>query len=313
VTTRSPVLVHGGAYSDALGAGLAAAVPDERFVTADDGAPVSPEATVLVTLLDDTEAVRRILAPGVEWVHVLAAGVDRFPFDALGGRRLTCSRGAAAVPIAEWVLAVMLAYEKRLPDSFVVAPPARWNMASLGTLAGRTLGLVGIGAIGRAVARRALAFDMTVLAHRRTPEPSPVEGVTLVSDLAELFGRCDHVAVAAPATAATRHLVGERVLAACKPGLHLVNVARGSLVDQQALRAALDDGRVARASLDTVEPEPLPEGHWLFSHPAVRVSPHVSWSSPDTMAATVQLFVDNLRRYRRGEALHGVVDHEAGY
>jgi phosphoglycerate dehydrogenase-like enzyme len=93
----------------------------------------------------------------------------------------------------------------------------------------------------------------------------------------------------------------------------VVNIARGSLVDQEALRAALDDGRVAFASLDTVDPEPLPAGHWLYGHPAVRLSPHISWSSPNTMPRTLDLFVQNLARFRAGEALRDVVDPKAGY
>jgi phosphoglycerate dehydrogenase-like enzyme len=98
-----------------------------------------------------------------------------------------------------------------------------------------------------------------------------------------------------------------------KPGTHLVNIARGSLVDQEALRRALDDGIVARATLDTVEPEPLPAGHWLYTHPAVRLSPHISWSSPRTMGRTVELFVENLSRFRAGAALNDIVDPMAGY
>jgi phosphoglycerate dehydrogenase-like enzyme len=98
-----------------------------------------------------------------------------------------------------------------------------------------------------------------------------------------------------------------------KSGVHLVNIARGTLVDQEALRVALEDGRVARASLDVVDPEPLPEGHWLYSHPRVRLSPHVSWSAPGTIERTIELFVDNLRRWREGRPLHGAVDPVAGY
>ena len=95
--------------------------------------------------------------------------------------------------------------------------------------------------------------------------------------------------------------------------MHLVNVARGSLIDQDALLRALDDGRVARASLDVVEPEPLPAGHPFYSHPGVRLSPHISWSSPRTGARTLTLFADNLVRYRAGHELRGIVDTEAGY
>jgi phosphoglycerate dehydrogenase-like enzyme len=173
--------------------------------------------------------------------------------------------------------------------------------------------LVGLGAIGTAIACRALSFDMEVLACRRTAGPAPLEGVSVLSDLATLLGRADHVVVAAPATARTRHLIDAAAFDAMKPGTHLVNIARGSLVDQEALRRALDDGIVARATLDTVEPEPLPAGHWLYTHPAVRLSPHISWSSPRTMGRTVELFVENLSRFRAGAALNDIVDPMAGY
>jgi phosphoglycerate dehydrogenase-like enzyme len=217
------------------------------------------------------------------------------------------------VAIAEWVLAVILAFEKSIPESFIDGPTPQWNRASLGTLAGRTVGLVGIGSIGTEVARRALAFDAEVVAVRRTPAPAPLPGVEVVGELHDMLARADHVVIAAPATAGTQRLMDAPALAALKRGAHLVNVARGSLVDQDALRAALEDGRVARASLDTVDPEPLPAGHWLYTHPGVRLSPHISWSAPGTMSKTLDLFVDNLGRFRAGGALAGVVDPVAGY
>src|SRR5439155_2177613 len=157
----------------------------------------------------------------------------------------------------EWVLAVMLAFEKRLPDAWIRGVPAeRWGRAALGTLHGRTLGLVGLGGIGTAVAERALPFGMRVRACRRTDAPAPIGAVDLVGSVAELVGSADHVVIAAPSTDATRHLFDREVFAVMKPGAHLVNVARGALVDQDALRAALDGGRLAIASLDAVEPEP---------------------------------------------------------
>jgi phosphoglycerate dehydrogenase-like enzyme len=98
-----------------------------------------------------------------------------------------------------------------------------------------------------------------------------------------------------------------------KPGVHLVNIARGALVDQDALRDALDDGRVAMATLDTVEPEPLPEGHWLYAHPKVRLSAHVSWASPAGIDRTLEIFIENLRRYANKEPLLHHVDADEGY
>lgn len=308
-----PIVVHARPYGEALAGGLRAVLPaNERVVVCEGAHGVPADAQVLVTLLGDPDAIRELLVPSIAWTHVLGAGVDGFPFDALGDRPLTCSRGAAAVAIAEWVLAVMLAHEKALPQSWIDAP-SRWNAASLGTLAGRTVALVGLGAIGTEVARRTLAFDARVVALRRSPAPSSLPGVEVVTDLNALLAGADHLVLAAPATAETHHLMDATAFGALKPGAHLVNVARGSLVDQTALRAALDDGRVARASLDTVEPEPLPEGHWLYTHPSVRLSPHISWSAPATMEKTVRLFAQNLTRFRSGADLDGLVDPVAGY
>jgi phosphoglycerate dehydrogenase-like enzyme len=163
------------------------------------------------------------------------------------------------------------------------------------------------------VAKRAVAFDMEVVAVRRRRLPSPLPGVTLCTDLSDLLSCSDHVVVAAPATAETGRLIDETALADAKAGAHLVNVSRGSLVDQDAVIRALDDGRLAMATLDVVEPEPLPDGHPLYRHPLVRLSPHISWSSPRTVARTFELFVDNLARYRADRPLLGVVDKEAGY
>ena len=140
-----------------------------------------------------------------------------------------------------------------------------------------------------------------------------LEGVEVVGSLDELLPEADHLVLAAPATPRTRHLINAETLALVKPGVHLVNIARGALVDQDALRVALDDGRVAMATLDTVDPEPLPEGHWLYSHPKVRLSAHVSWASPAGMARTLEIFVDNLRRYAAGEQVLHVVDADEGY
>jgi phosphoglycerate dehydrogenase-like enzyme len=273
----------------------------------------TPSAEIVVTLLPDHQELARALTPGVRWVHVLGTGVDSVPLELMGDRTVTCSRGANAPAIAEWVLAVMLAFEKRLPESWLDAAPARWNLADLGGLSGATLGLIGIGSIGVEIARRALGFDMRVIAARRTEAPAPLPGVEVWPDLGPVLSASDHLVVAAPATLRTRHLLDARAFSAMKPGVHLVNIARGSLVDQDALREALDRGQVARASLDVVEPEPLPPGHWLYSHPGVRLSPHISWSSRRDQRRTLEIFADELRRFRAGEQPRGPVNVAEGY
>jgi len=305
------VAVHGGRFGDAMLAGLRALMPDIHFVPAGSGA--AGDADVLVTLADDSPAIDAALTPGVGWVHVLGAGVDGFPLDVVGDRVLTCSRGASAPAIAEFVLACMLAFEKRLPDSWIKGPPDEWNVAQLGGLEGKTLGLVGLGAIGSEVAKRALAFEMEVLAVRRRGGAPPVEGVRVAGDLGELLAAADHLVVAAPATRQTHHLFDGSAFSEMKRGAHFVNVSRGSLVDQDSLIEALDSGRLAMATLDVVDPEPLPAGNVLYRHPKVRLSPHISWSSPQSALRTLRLFEENLSRYRKDEELQGVVDLGVGY
>ena len=261
------------------------------------------------------EITRWIDAAGVRWVQFAGTGVDKVPERIYEGRTVTCARGASAVPISEWVMAAVLAWAKRMPQTWLREPPRHWNFPTpaLDSVAGSTIAHVGLGGIGTAIARRALAFDMRVRALRRTDAPSPIDGVEVVRELDALVADADHLVLAAPATAKTRHLVNADLLARVKPGVHLVNIARGTLVDQDALHAALDDGRVAMASLDTVEPEPLPAGHWMYSHPQVRLFAHISWYNPDLQGAAIEIFLDNIGRFTRGEALREVVDPDEGY
>jgi phosphoglycerate dehydrogenase-like enzyme len=253
-------------------------------------------------------------ATSLRWVHVATTGVDQFPLDLVPPDVVvTCNRGASATPISEWVLATLLAFEKRFPEIWLSEAPEAWNFADVGSLEDRNVGIVGWGAIAHAVARRTLPFGSHVRAYRRRPEPSDLDGVEIVGSVAELAAWADHLVVAAASTPETRHIVGAELLAAAKPGLHLVNIARGALVDQDALRVGLDDGTVARATLDVCEPEPLPAGHWLYEHPKVRLSAHVSWTTPKAMDGLVDPFLANLGHWLADEPLDGEVDRAAGY
>ena len=180
--TRIAVTV--GEHGPVLAPVLQASVSDAEVIVSTVDAPVD-DAEVIVSLLDNAARAQleATLTPAVQWVHVFAAGVDGFPFELLGDRVLTCSRGASAVAIAEFALTTMLAFEKRLPESWIGEPPAQWGQAGLGGLNGRTLVLVGLGAIGTEVAQRALAFGMDVVAVRRTSTPAALDGVEVAGSL----------------------------------------------------------------------------------------------------------------------------------
>jgi phosphoglycerate dehydrogenase-like enzyme len=273
---------------------------------------------------------------GVMWLHVAGAGVGDLPDELFEGRTITCSRGAMATPISEYVLASMLAFEKHFPDSWLRAPPPEgwgyqgeldpagsdevrlgppphWGWAHLGTLHGKVLGIFGFGSIGRATAEKALPFGVSVLAVRRSRAPSGLEGVEIVSDVLELAERSDHIVCSAPPTLETERIFGDAVFARTKPTAHFVNVSRGTLVDQEALIRALDEGRLAFASLDVTDPEPLPAGHPLYGHARVHLSPHISWCSPLQQQRTAEIVLGNVESYLSGNSLHGTVDRRERY
>ncbi len=249
---------------------------------------------------------------GLRWVQLMSSGIDAYPhwlFDV----PVTTARGSSADAIAEFALASVFAAAKQLPAVFVhePVPIGATKRPRLAKVAGSTLGLVGFGAIGQALARRSVALGMRVLAVRRSAAPFGIDGVERAVDLADLFARSDHVVVAAPLNAETRGLVGTEVLAAAKPGLHLVNIARGGLIDQSALLQALDAGRIGLASLDVTDPEPLPAGHRLFSHPRVHITPHISGSSPDLFDNVLKIFLHNLEAFRNGRPFINLVDRRS--
>jgi len=176
-------------------------------------------------------------------------------------------------------------------------------------LEGRTLLIIGLGHIGRAIAARAKAFEMTVIATTRTPRPDPLcSEVHPLSDLPELLPRADAIAVAIALSPETRQLIGARELARCKPGALLVNVARGAIVDTEAMRKALISGRLGGAGLDVTDPEPLPPDNPLWEAPHLIISPHMSaMGSPLTEQRLASGIADNLERYIKGERPMGVI------
>ena len=256
--------------------------------------------------------------PEVRWVHTVSAGIDHLgpllvPYP---GVTLTTSAGVVAVPIAEFVLACLLHHCKRLADLEELQRKRRFEALSLRELGDLRVVLVGLGAIGNEVAKRALALGAQVIAVRRRPELGggpcklPVVGP---EGLTEACRGADALVLAAPLTGSSRGMIGEPQLLQLAGGSALVNIARGGLVDEPALLRALAAGPLAAAYLDVFDEEPLPDSSPLWAAPGVHLSPHVSWSSPHFARRSTELFLDQLSRFRQGLPLRNAADLVQGY
>lgn len=243
---------------------------------------------------------------GLRWVQLISAGLDFYPPWLFAVEQVTSARGASAPALAEYALAAVFAAAKQLPESWIHSAE-EWVHRPVGDVAGSTLTIFGFGAIAEALAPRAQAMGMKVIATRRSDAPFPISGVERAADLPELIARADHLVLAAPSTPETTGIINGDTLSHARPGLHLINLARGNLIDDAALLAALDNGQVARATLDVTHPEPLPAGHPFYTHPRVLLSPHTNTLTPNTIAATADQVADNLMRFLRGEPLQNRV------
>jgi phosphoglycerate dehydrogenase-like enzyme len=227
---------------------------------------------------------------------------------------LTNGRGIFGESLAEFVMGAALFFAKDLRRMVHSQMAERWDPFNIVDLAGQTLGLIGYGDIGRAVARRARAFGMTVLAVRRHPQGDEVVREILPPERKrEMLARCDYVVVAAPLTRETRGMIAEPELRAMKPGAVIVNVGRGPVIDESALIRALEQGWIRGAALDVFDTEPLAEGHPFYRLENVLLSPHCADHALDWKHRAMQLFLDNIERFRKGEPLVNVVDKKAGY
>jgi D-2-hydroxyacid dehydrogenase (NADP+) len=261
-----------------------------------------------------------LLAAGnLKWFQVINAGVDRMAKEGLLSRgfAVTNVSGLTAPAIAEYVIGTMVMMAKGLHFSVREQAEHRWARHPVGELAGKTLGIAGMGAIGRETARRARAFNMRVVATRRTvsrgDRDPDCDDLLPYSDLDRLLGVSDYLALCVPLTPETHHLIGEKELKAMKPTACIVNIARGPVIDQEALIRALREGTIAGAALDVTDPEPLPPESPLWDLPNVILTPHISGGIDRYVARAVEMFIQNLRRYIAGEALENVVSAQLGY
>jgi len=263
-------------------------------------------------------------APALRWLQLTSAGVDRL-LDAPVVRSrvtVTTASGIHAVPISEYVIGAMLAFAKGFPRAMRAQGERAWRPYWPEELEQKVVGILGMGAIGARVALLCRALGMRVLAMRRsvehrmtgegTGDPS-VDEMLPPSELAYLLSESDYVVAAVPLTAETRGMIGEEQLRAMKPGAVIINIARGAIIDEQALVRALRGGWIAGAALDVFQPEPLPAESDLWGLENVILTPHISGGTPRYMARAVELFCENLRQYLAGEPLRNVVDPARGY
>ena len=279
-----------------------------------------PEADVAFTPFVDRDLFPSL--PRLRWVQSPAVGVGSLMFPELLASDvvLTGARGIRARSIAEHVLGVTLALARLLPATLRAQTAHHWAQEDLEagarTLQGARMGIVGLGAIGLEVVKIAAPFGFRIIAIRRhagEPAPDGVEAVWPPDRLPDLLAQSDVVVLAAPHTPETKRLIGRAQIARMKPGALLVNVARGKLVDDEAVISALRDGRLGGAALDVFSQEPLDPASPYWDLPNVIITPHTAGAMRDYWTPLVALFAGNLRRFERGEPLVNVVDKSAGY
>lgn len=269
----------------------------------------------------------RELAPRLRWLQYPGAGIDALRptglLDPKSGLFVTTATGIHSTTISEYVFGSMLMFNwnwpqmVRLQDGHVWARSASWYNLGGRELTDQTLGIVGLGSIGRRIAQLGHAFGMRVIAMRRSSsegeKDADVDQVFPASQLHELLAMSDYVVISVPLTPQTEKLIGEAELRAMRPSAYLVNIARGRVIDEQALIRALREGWIAGAGLDVAEEEPLPPENPLYSMPNVILTPHISGASVHYDERLAALFAENLRRYRAGQPLKNRYDPSRGY
>ncbi|MBV9611131.1 MAG: D-2-hydroxyacid dehydrogenase [Acidobacteriaceae bacterium] len=257
----------------------------------------------------------------VKWVHSLSAGVEQLLFPELVESPVvvTNARGVFKRPLAEFVIAAMLYFYKRIRRLVESQKAHRWDDFMVDWTRGKTMGVLGYGEIGRECAILAKGLGVNIFATRRNPELSAndpiLDRIFPSSDLHEMLRQVDVVLAAAPLTPETHHMIGEPEFRVMKPSAIVMNVGRGPVIDEAALVRALQQKQIAGAALDVFEVEPLPENHPFWDMDNVLISPHCTdrTHDPDWLDLSAQCFVENFRRYTNGQPLENVVDKKAGY
>lgn len=282
----------------------------------------APDADVIFNWSGSGDLLRDVfrMCPRVHWVHTRSAGLDGLLFPELveSAAVLTNASGVFSESLGEFALAGILFFAKDLRRMIRNQTEGRWEPFDITEVAGQTLGIIGYGDIGRAVAARARAMGMRVVAVKRHAlaagaTDAYAERIYTPERTSEMIALADYIVAAAPLTVETRGLIGEREFAAMKPTAVVINLGRGPVIDEAAMVRALVRRRIRGAVLDVFDTEPLPEGHPFYRLDNVLLSPHSADHTPDWLERAMQLFLDNFARFHRGLPLKNLVDKELGY
>ena len=259
-----------------------------------------------------------LACPGVRWIHSRAAGLDKSMFPELVQSPVPVTNGSGVFSpsLGEFALAAILYFAKDFPRMLRNQKAGRWEQFLVEEISGQTVGIVGYGDIGRAVASRAHAMGMRVLALKRhapaSDDPFIAQFFT-PGELAAMLAQCDYVVVAAPLTPETHHMIGDAAFATIKPSAVIINIGRGPVIDQAALVRALTDKRIRGAGLDVFEQEPIPEGDPIYKFENVLVSPHCADQTKTWLRQAMDFFLQQYARFTAGQPLENIVDKHLGY
>ena len=304
---------------------LLARLPEETTIVVGSAAEaferIAADATVLLSWTKAGKLLQEVfgMCPNLRWVHSRAAGLDGviFPEIIASPVPMTNGRGVFSQSLGEWALLAMLYFAKDVPRLIRQQSEERWEQFDVLEIAGQTVGILGYGDIGRAVASRAQAMGMRVLAvkrHAQSYNDDPlIQKVYATQDRIEMISQCDYLVVAAPLTEETRGLVGEREFAAMKPDAVVINLGRGPVIDEKAMVQALAEKRIKGAALDVFDTEPLPAGHPFYGMRNVLLSPHSADHTATWTRDAMLFFLTQFDRYTKGEPLENLVKKGLGY
>jgi len=260
------------------------------------------------------------ICPNLLWVHSRSVGLERTLFPELKESPVPLTNGAGvfSASLAEFTLGAILYFAKDFRRMIRNQLAGVWQAFDVSWASGQTVGIIGYGDIGRAIAERVRALGMTVLAVRRHASSSQAADQLVAQTYApesrlEMISKCDYVVVAAPLTSETRGMIGEAEFAVMKPTAVVINVGRGPVINEEAMVGALSSGRIRGASLDVFDHEPLPAGHPFYTLENVLLSPHCADHTPDWLDNAMQFFIEQYERFRKGAPLLNVVDKKLGY